>query len=142
MAVITKKAIDKDGLIYLLNWLVGEIEQKTQLNISTGIDDTSTNQQIAGAQAVYELVQSALSGLVTLEMTVVEDLPTEGEPLTIYLLKISEDPELYSQNVFIDDKWMSLGSTEVDLSNYWAKDELVFLTNDEIQEIIDEVMGV
>jgi hypothetical protein len=141
MAAI-KKAIEKDGLKFLLNWLISEIEQKTQLNISTDISETSTNQQIAGAQAVYDLVDSALAGLVTLEMTVVETLPAEGEPLTFYLIKISNDPETYSQNVWINDQWRTLGSTEMDLSGYWAKDELDFLTNTEIQEIIDEVMGV
>ena len=142
MATANKKVIEKDGLIFLLNWLKAEIEQKTQLNISTSLSGTSTNQQVAGALAVYEFVQSALSGLTTLEMIVVEELPLEGEPLTFYLIKIKDNPETYSQSVFIAGQWRSLGSAEMDLSNYWAKDELGFLSNDEIQEIIDEVMGV
>jgi len=140
MAAAIKKAIEKDGLIYLLGWITNEIEKASQINISTEIDEDSTNQQVAGAKAVYDLVKDAIAGLTTIEMIVVDDLPAEGEPLTFYLIKVSDDPETYSQNIYIDGEWLTLGSTQVDLSGYWGKDELEFLTNTEIQEIIDEVM--
>jgi hypothetical protein len=45
-------------------------------------------------------------------------------------------------HAYISGEWVDLGFFEVDLSGYWSKTELVAMTNVEIQEVIDEVMGV
>jgi len=130
--------LSKEGVQYLVERLVELIDQKTQINIVSTIDSDSTNQEIAGAKAVYDLLTAAIAGLTHLKAEVVQSLPATGEDNIIYLVKIKANT--YQQWMYINDGWFDLGTTEIDLSGYWAKDELWPLTNTEIQEIIDEAM--
>jgi len=140
----TKKFLDDAGLHYLLEQLSAFIDQKTQINIVGDIDENSTNLQIAGAKAVYDLVAQALAGLTTLSIKVVSALPATGEHRVVYF--IQKDPAIkkYDQWIDIDGtgNWFDIGDTDIDLSGYWAKDELEALSNNEVQDIFDDVMGV
>jgi hypothetical protein len=88
---------------------------------------------------VYDLLTEALEGIVRLQLKAVDALPATGETNIIYLVKVDEDT--YTQYIYVDGNWFDLGTTKIDLSGYWAKDELVALTNAEIQDVIDDVMG-
>jgi hypothetical protein len=135
-----RKFLDNDGLRFLLVQLDALIDQKTQINVVSSIDGNSTNAQIAGAKAVYDLVNAAIAGLGTLSMEVVASLPATGEANIIYLVAV--DADTYRQWIYSGGQWWDLGIAEIDLSNYWSKDELVALTNAEIQAVFDDVMGV
>jgi len=136
---MAKKFLDVDGLRFLLAQIDALIDQKTQINVVSSIDENSTNAQIAGAKAVYDLVNSAIAGLSTLSMEVVASLPQTGEGNVIYL--VEADSDTYRQWIYSGDQWWDLGIAEIDLSNYWSRDDLEALTNTEIQDVIDEVMG-
>jgi len=135
------KFLNQDGLQYLLTQLAAFIERKTQINVVSDIDENSTNQEIAGAKAVYDLVKAALEGIVKVTMEVVTTLPATGESNVIYLIQVGSTNQ-YRQWIYTGGQWFDLGIAEIDLSNYWAKDELEALTNTEIQDIIDDVLGV
>jgi hypothetical protein len=81
-----------------------------------------------------------LAGITTFSFEVVDALPSTGESNVIYL--VDDGSGKYIMNAYINGAWVELGTTEIDLSNYWSKDDLEALTNNEIQEIIDDVMGV
>lgn len=54
------------------------------------------------------------------KLEVVDELPDEGEAMTIYLVP-SEDPEAgnyYTEYLWYDDAWEMIGTTAVDLSDY------------------------
>ena len=133
------KYVDQDGLRFFASWIKAFVDTSTQLNITSAIDENSTNQQIAGAQAVYELLTSAIAGLEKVHMEIVTALPAAGETNVIYL--IEQGSGLYSMNAWVNGAWAYLGTTEVDLANYWSKTELTAMTNADIQDIIDDVMG-
>jgi len=133
------KFLDQDGLQYLLTQLAAYIEQKTQINVVSNIDEDSTNQEIAGAKAVYDLVQAALVGITGIKMKVVTTLPTTRENNIVYLIQV--DSDTYRQWIFSGGQWFDLGIAEIDLSNYWSKEDLTALTNAEIQTIFDDAMG-
>jgi hypothetical protein len=134
------KFLNQDGLQYFAERLVELVEQKMQINITGVIDGSSTNQQLPGAKAVYDLMVAGLAGIVSISMEVVPSLPSSGESNIIYLVKVSGNT--YSQHIYTGDQWFDLGTTEIDLSNYWEKDDLEALSNTEIQDIIDDVLGV
>jgi len=134
------KFLDEDGLRYLLAQINAFIEQKTQINVVSTIDEDSTNQEIAGAKAVFDLVTSAIAGIVKVTMEVVTTLPATGESNVIYL--VPADADTYRQWIYTGGQWFDLGIAEIDLSNYWSKDGLVALTNTEIQDMIYDAMGV
>jgi hypothetical protein len=106
----------------------------------TSLDENSTNAQIAGAKAVYEFVLGAIANKVHLTFEPVDELPLEGETDVIYL--VSEGAGVYGQHLYFNGAWYALGSTDMDLSNYWSKSELQAMTNLEIQDVVDTVMGV
>ena len=133
------KFLDRDGLQYFTARLKEVIDQATQLNIITAIDENSTNQQLPGAKAVYELLQDMLEDVAGLSYEVVTSLPATGEANVIYLVEFDDDT--YTMYIYSGGKWFDIGTTELDLSDYWAKDDLTALTNPEIQEVIDDVMG-
>jgi hypothetical protein len=135
------KFLDFDGLGIFAGKFFEKIQKSSQLNISFDLDENSTNQQIPSAKAVYDLMIEVLGSITRLTKKVVSALPDEGEEQIIYLVATAPDSGEFSQHVYIDGEWYSLGNTKIDLSNYWAKDDLVAMTPAEIQKVIDDIMG-
>ena len=75
---------------------------------------------------------------------VVDTLPESGEQNVIYLVKkdtSSEQNDVYDEYIWITDEdgtahWEHIGSTAVDLSNYYTKSEITALLNNQKTEII------
>lgn len=65
---------------------------------------------------------SQISGGVNLE--VVATLPITGAASTIYLVRHAITSNVYDQYVWFNNSWVQVGSTEVDLSQYYKKDEV------------------
>lgn len=57
---------------------------------------------------------------------VVQTLPTTGEANTIYFVpkEGGANPDVYDEYMYINNTWEKIGSTEVDLSNYYNKTEV------------------
>jgi len=138
---MSKKFLDEDGLRALLVLIDALIDQKTQLNMVSTIDGNSTNQQIPGAKAVRDFVVAALAGFTHLVKAVVPQRPNTGDEDTLYLVP-TDKPGTYKQWMYISGSWIDFGDTDIDLSGYWTTDDLEALTNAEIQDIFDDVMGV
>ena len=75
---------------------------------------------------------------------VVDELPESGEQNVIYLVKKdtgSEQNDVYDEYIWITDEdgtshWEHIGSTAVDLSDYYTKEEITALLNNQKTEII------
>ena len=136
-----KNFLDRTGTQYLAEQLFQGIEQKLQSRLITSIDQDSTDQQIPTGSAIWDLVQAALANISGLDFNVVTELPTTGENGIIYLVKANIDPNdnTYVQWIYVDDTWINLGTSELDLSNYWTKDELEALSNADIDEILEAI---
>lgn len=132
-----EKFIGYNILKHLLVLLHTEINKAPRL--TTTINNTSTDEYVASARAVYEFVTEVLGDITDIQFRVVTDLPEEGDLGTFYLIRISDDPETYKMFIYVDDDWRPIGQAEIDLSDYWAKDELVPMTIAELDEIFYEV---
>ena len=80
------------------------------------------------AEVTKQYVDTALAELTNMGFTpeVVESLPTENIKINIiYMLpaQTSEAENIYEEWMYINNKWEMIGSTSVDLSNYYTKDE-------------------
>lgn len=75
-------------------------------------------------QEVEDLIGSTVG--VTIE--IVEQLPTEGQSNVIYFLP-TETEGVYSQYIYSNNSWILIGSTTVDLSNYYTKTQVDTLLN-------------
>jgi hypothetical protein len=133
------KLLNEVGLRYYTEKLRAYIEQETEINIATQLDEDSTDDEVAGAKAVYDHVNAMIANTQHIEVSVVASLPATGAPHTIYLVKV--DADTYKQHIYVVNQWYDLGTTDVDLLDYWSKDDLGVMDEADVQEIIDDVLG-
>lgn len=132
------KFVGADVLPHLLTLLRNEM---VDFDLATTIDDESTDKYAASARAVYQFVMDTFGDITEIKFEVVTDLPEVGAPGTFYLIRVSQDPPVYEMNVYAAGYWRSIGQAELDLDNYWNKDELVALTIAEVDTIFEGVFG-
>lgn len=81
--------------------------------------------EMGGDTYTKEEIDDMISQLRTFEMEVVRVLPTEDiKTNCIYFVPrgvLGKDS--YYEYVYVNNKWEFVGSTEVDLTNYWTIDE-------------------
>ena len=95
------------------------------------------NNQIANTEFVNDAIADAISGITGISFVIVQNLPATGESGTIYLISNSgTSPNIYDEYIYINNSWEKIGTTDVDLTNYWSKAELVTITNSEIDTIV------
>lgn len=104
---------------------------------------TNNNQLVNGAgyqnaSEVQGLINTALENITTFDFQVVNVLPTNGVKGVIYLVPNSgKSPNVYDEYIWlgVDKKYEKIGTTDINLNNYWSKTELVSITNEEIDNI-------
>lgn len=83
----------------------------------------ATDEQYPSAKAVYTLINAITSS----SFQVVTELPTSNiSTSTIYLkpnTKAATD-NIYDEYIYVNKKWEILGSTAIDLTNYYTKDQV------------------
>lgn len=88
------------------------------------------------ATEVQSAIDSALEDITGVDFQVVTTLPATGEAGTIYLVSNSGTGQnIYDEYIYTNNAWEKIGSTDVDLTQYWAKTELVAITTAEIDTI-------
>ena len=74
-----------------------------------------------------ELIDDSISGITGIEYEVVQALPAKGEKGVIYLIPTGDQDNIYNEYIWIDSHpdghYDIIGTTEVDLSNYYTKNE-------------------
>lgn len=86
------------------------------------IDDTSVSTKTtwSSSKIVSELADAGF------DIEIVTELPSVGDPHTIYFIasSSSQTGNVYDEYMYINDNWEQVGSTAVDLSNYYTKSEI------------------
>lgn len=74
-------------------------------------------------------IDDLLSGIASISMEIVSSLPDTGESNVIYLIPSGAN-NVYSQYIYTNSTWSLIGTTEVDLSNYYTRAQVeALLTN-------------
>ena len=69
-------------------------------------------------------VDQLIGAISTLDIQIVQTLPATGSTSTIYLVpKTASTNDNYDEYIYVSNSWEHIGSTEVDLSNYYTKTE-------------------
>lgn len=161
------KYLDSNGVLYLWNKIGGLFATKAEIPSDVGDLANSagyqTSQQVEQAitgknyttmaavegkgyqtsQQVEQAINSALSGITGIEFSIVEQLPATGAAGTIYLVQktVTATGNIYTEWIYVNNKWETLGDTTVDLSDYLKKTDVSALTNAEIDDVT-QVGGV
>lgn len=104
---------------------------------------TNNNQLTNGAgyqtaSQVNTAITNAISGITGIDYQIVSTLPSTGAKGTIYLLanSSSETQNIYDEYIYVNNNWEKIGTTAVDLSDYIKDEDLVKITNTEIDTIV------
>lgn len=103
---------------------------------------TNNNQLTNGAgyqtaSEVQTAINSAISGITGIDFQVVASLPATGTKGVIYLISNSgTGTNIYDEYIWVTNRFEKIGTTEIDLSNYYNTTNLLSLTNQEIDTII------
>ena len=71
-------------------------------------------------------IDAKIGAITTINFEVVAELPVSGEANKIYLVPNAEQSEqnVKDEYIWIENKWELIGSTKIDLSNYYNKGEV------------------
>lgn len=122
-----------------------KVNGKAQTITNKAVDITvpTNNSQLtngAGYQTALEVqtaINNAISGITGIDFQVVTSLPAEGTKGVIYLISNSgTGSNIYDEYIWVTNRFEKIGTTEIDLSNYYNTTNLLALTNQEIDAII------
>lgn len=67
----------------------------------------------------------AESGIQGFQVVIVSELPTTGLANMLYLLPhdAGSPPDYYDEYIYIQSAWEKIGSTQIDLTDYWNTDK-------------------
>ena len=135
------KYLDSNGVLYLWNKIGGFFATKAE--VPNDVGDLSNSAGYQTSQQVQQAINSALSGISGIEFSIVEQLPATGVAGTIYLVSkaVTATGNIYTEWIYVNNKWETLGDTTVDLSDYLKKTDVSALTNEEIDDVT-QVGGV
>lgn len=118
--------------------------EKTKLaGIATGANKTTVDSSMSASSTnpvqnkiVKAYIDDAIGGITGIDFKVVTSLPATGVKGTIYLVSNSgSGTNSYDEYIYVSDKWEKIGTTDVDLSGYMLKTDMVAITNAEIDTI-------
>ena len=90
----------------------------------TNVVDNLTNYYKKTETYTQAEVNSLIGAISTMDIRVVETLPTQDiSTTTIYLLpkQTTETQNIYDEYIYVSNSWEQIGSTDVDLSGYQTK---------------------
>lgn len=92
------------------------------------------------ASEVNKAILQAIGDITRLTIETTEKLPDprEAKENIIYLVPAEESQEENEKNeyLFVNGKFEKIGSTKVDLSGYWSKEELQPMSKEDLQSIL------
>lgn len=115
---------------------------QTITNKTVNIAVPTNNNQLtngAGYQTASDVstaINTAISGITSIDYQVVATLPATGVKGTIYLVSNSgTGTNIYDEYIWVNNAWEFIGTTAVDLSNYLQDSDVIALTNSEIDSV-------
>jgi hypothetical protein len=108
------------------------------VNDSGFIDNTVnnlTNYYSKSQTYTQSEVDALISAIVTLNVLVVQTLPTQDiSTTTIYLVpkQTTGTNDVYDEYIYINNAWERIGDTTIDLSNYYTKSQVDSLLADKV----------
>ena len=128
---------------------ITQIETTTNPNaikaaIVDNLDTEDSNKALSATQG--KVLKTMISNLANLRIEVVNELPSTGETNVIYLVKkTGTNPDVHDEYVYVEGNWEKIGNTEVDLSNYYTKDQVYTksetYSQEEVGTLITEIEG-
>lgn len=115
--------------------------KRVNLTVPTKVSDITNDSGFQNATEVQALIDASIADITGIDFQIVTELPATGEHGVIYLVhKGGSGDDIYDEYIWITptggtDHFEKIGTTAIDLSDYWAKTELVAMTTAEIDAL-------
>lgn len=108
-----------------------EIGDQLKASIIDNLTSSDTEKALSARQG--KVLKELIDNLANLQITVVDTLPTTGESNIIYLVKkAGTGTDIHDEYVYVEGNWEKIGTTDVDLTNYYTKTQV-----DSIKDTLD-----
>ena len=119
-----------------VNGQAAAISNRTvNIPVPTAVSGLTNDSGYQTQAQVTSAIAAAIGGIETIKFSIVSELPTVGAGNTIYLLPIA-GTDAYDEYIYVNSAWEKIGSTDVDLSNYWNFSNLTAMSNSDIDNIL------
>lgn len=119
----SKNLITSGGVWQAIDNVHTTINNQIKSSIVDNLESLATDKSLSANQG--RILKEMIANLANLQIEIVDQLPSVGETNIIYLVKKSSSaPDIHDEYVFVDGKWEKIGNTEIDLSNYYTRDEV------------------
>lgn len=116
--------------------LVPDASKAVDVTVPTATSDLTNDSDYQTGQDVTDAIDAALADITGVSFEVVQSLPATGEAGVIYLVSNSGSAgNSYDEYVYVNGGFEKIGTTDVDLSGYWATADLVAITTAQIDTI-------
>lgn len=108
-----------------------EIGDQLKASIIDNLTSSDTEKALSARQG--KVLKELIDNLANLQIAVVDTLPATGESNIIYLIKkVGTGTDIHDEYVYVEGNWEKIGTTDVDLSNYYTKTQV-----DSIKDTLD-----
>lgn len=114
---------------------VSQLTNDSGFQNATQVNATITGKGYQTQTQVQSLINSAVGNVTSIKYQKVDSLPAAGENGVIYLISHSHGTQdIYDEYIWISDTktFEKIGNTDIDLSAYVKRSELVAITTDEL----------
>lgn len=119
----SKNLITSGGVWQAIDNVHTTINNQIKSSIVDNLESLAADKSLSANQG--RILKEMIANLANLQIEIVDQLPSVGETNIIYLVKKSGSaPDIHDEYVFVDGKWEKIGGTEIDLSNYYTRDEV------------------
>ena len=120
--------VNKIASIVLNGVTLVPANKEVAINVITRTVNNLTNYYLKAETYSKTEVDDLLSAVASLTLEIVEELPTTDiSTTTIYLVPVQGATNVYMQYAYINNNWTQLGTSQVDLSNYYTKAQIDLL---------------
>lgn len=134
----TTKLNDNVADLYLTKVNVGEVYDKveTDSKLANKVNNSFLTSNYYNKEAILEMINNISS----LELKVVEELPTENiGSTTIYLIKkeIEKDKNIYEEYVYLNGNWEMIGNTEINTNDFVKPEQVMPIVEENSTQTIE-----
>lgn len=115
--------ITPELLELLVTQILGKVNERIASRIVTTVSESSDDNHVPSALAVFNCLRTLAPCMSCTTVVGSMDTITEPNSQIIYLQKDDESDPTWSMYLWVDNEWVVIGDTSIDLVNYWSKSE-------------------
>lgn len=106
------------------------------VTVPTKLSPMTNDATYQSKEEIQKLINDAVGKITGIDFKIVDSLPTTGVKGTIYLLgNGGSNKNIYDEYIYVGSSWEKIGTTDIDLSNYYSSENFLPISNSEIDTI-------